>query len=149
MSAPSRDHPKQSAALRDIQHSIQSSRVVHDIDRIFAAYFGKLDERLRPTVERLINVVVEVLSDAEHQRKWGRLTFTRNGNWHHWLCAIATDRKAVRLLVHKGALLADPRGVLEGDGRYLRAITFSSPDDVEADVVVPILSEAAARQTEM
>jgi hypothetical protein len=77
------------------------------------------------------------------------LTFTRNADWHHWLCAIAPSRKAVRLLVHKGALLTDARGVLKGDGRYLRAITFCSPDDVDADVVVPILREAAARQTEM
>jgi len=53
------------------------------------------------------------------------------------------------LLLHKGALLADPSGLLEGDGRYLRAITFSSPADVDADVIAPILREAATRQTEM
>jgi hypothetical protein len=56
-------------------------------------------------------VVVELLPAAGHERKWGRLTFTRDGDWHHWLCAIAPGRKAVRLLVHKGALLADPRAV--------------------------------------
>jgi hypothetical protein len=122
---------------------------VRETDRILSAYFQELDERLRPTVERLIDVVLAVVPDAEHERKWGRLTFTRNGDWHHWLCAIAPGRKAVRLLVHKGALLADPTAVLEGDGRYLRAITFSSPDDVDADVVAPVLREAAARQTEM
>ena len=135
--------------MRDIRHRIQFPPLVRETDRIFTAYFREFDERLRPTVERLIDVIVEVLPDAEHERKWGRLTFTRNGDWHHWLCAIAPGRKAVRLLVHKGALLADPRGVLAGDGRYLRAITFSSPDDVDADVVAPILREAAARQTEM
>ena len=123
--------------------------VMRETDTILAAYVQELDERVRATVERLIDVVVEVLPDAEHERKWGRLTFTRNGDWHHWLCAIAPGRKSVKLLVHKGALLADPRGVLEGDGRYLRAITFSSPDDVDADVVTPVLREAAARQTEM
>jgi hypothetical protein len=122
--------------------------VVRETDRIITAYFPELDERLRPTVERVIDVVVEVLPDAEYERKWGRLTFTRNGDWHHWLCAIAPGRNTVRLLVHKGALLADPRGVLEGDGRYLRAITFASPDDVDAAVVAPVLREAAARQTE-
>jgi hypothetical protein len=122
---------------------------VRESDRIFAAYFHELDERLRPTVERVIDVVVEVLPDAQYEWKWGRLTFTRSGDWHHWLCAIAPGRKTVRLLVHKGALLADPRGVLEGDGRYLRAIAFASPDDVDAAVVAPVLREAAARQTEM
>ena len=122
---------------------------MRETDRILTAYFQELDDRLRPTATRLIDVIVEGLPDAEHARKWGRLTFTRNGDWHHWLCAVAPGRKVVRLLVHKGALLADPRGVLEGDGRYLRAITFCSPDDVDADVVAPLLRQAAARQTEM
>ena len=118
-------------------------------DRIIATHFPALDDRSRATVERLIDVVVEALPDAEHGLKWGRLTFTQHGDWHHWLCAIAPTRKAVRLLVHKGALLADPRGVLDGEGRYLRVIAFTSPHDVDTDVVVPILREAAARQTDM
>jgi hypothetical protein len=122
---------------------------VRETDRIVATYFPALDEWSRPTVERLIDVVVDVLPDAQHGRKWGRLTFTQNGDWHHWLYAIAPTRKGVKLLVHKGALVADPRGVLEGEGRYLRAITFTSPEDVDKDVVAPILREAAARQTEM
>jgi hypothetical protein len=141
--------PGLSAALRDNRHSIQSVLVVRESERIFTAYFQELDERLRPTVERLIDVILKALPDADHERKWGRLTFTRNRDWHHWLCAIAPGRKTVRLLVHKGALLADPRGVLEGDGRYLRAITFASPDDVDGAVVASVLREAAARQTEM
>lgn len=132
---------------RPALHTVRA--VVRETDGIFAAYFRELDERLRPTVERVIDVVVEVLPDAEYERKWGRLTFTRNGDWHHWLCAIAPGRQTVRLLVHKGALLADPRGVLEGDGRYLRAMAFASPDDVDAAVVAAVLREAAARQTEM
>jgi hypothetical protein len=122
---------------------------VRETEKILTAYFEEVDARLRPTVERLIDVVVDALPDAEPALKWGRLTFTRNGDWHHWVCAIAPARKAVRLLIHKGALLADPRGVLEGDGRYLRAITFSAPDDVDADLIAPFLREAAARQREM
>jgi hypothetical protein len=114
-----------------------------------ATYFPGLDERSRPTVERLIDVVVDVLPDAQHERKWGRLTFTRNEDWHHWLCAIAPTGKGAKLLVHKGALVADPHGVLQGEGRYLRGIAFASPEDVDADVVAPILREASARQTEM
>jgi hypothetical protein len=127
-------------------HSPQS---VREIDGILIAYFQDLDEWLRPTVERLIDVVLEALPDAQYEREWGRLTFTCNGDWHHWLCAIAPGRRAIRLLVHKGALLTDPGGVLEGDGRYLRSMTFSSPEDVDPGVIVPILREAAAKQTAM
>ncbi|MBA2528586.1 MAG: hypothetical protein H0V19_01255 [Euzebyales bacterium] len=52
-------------------------------------------------------------------------------------------------MIHKGALLADPHGVMDGEGRYSRAITFHSPEQIDPDVVAPILREAAARRTEM
>jgi hypothetical protein len=108
-----------------------------------------LDERSRPTVERLINLILDVLPDAQHELKWGRLTFTREDDWHHWICAISPTKTAVSLVIHKGALLADPLRVMEGEGRYSRGIPFRSPDQVDGDAVAPILREAAARQTEM
>jgi hypothetical protein len=120
---------------------------MREAERIIATYFPTLDERSRPTVERLIDLVLDVLPDAAHARKWGRLTFTRHGDWHNWLCAIAPTGKAVKLVIHKGALLADPQGVMEGEGRYVRAIAFTSPEAVDAAVVAPILREAAAPQT--
>jgi hypothetical protein len=49
-------------------------------------------------VERLLEVILDELSDAEHERKWGQLTFTRDGNWHHWICAISPTAKAVKRL---------------------------------------------------
>jgi hypothetical protein len=108
-----------------------------------------LDDQWRSTVERLVALILGELSDAEHDRKWGRLTFTRRGDWHHWICAVSPGRKAVKLTIHKGSLLADPQQVMEGNGRYLRAISFRAPDEIDPDVVAPILREAAARQTEM
>jgi hypothetical protein len=116
---------------------------------IIASDLPGLEERWRPVVDRLMDVVFDVLPDAEHARKWGQLTFTRHGDWHHWICAIAATTSAVKLVIHKGALLADPRGVMEGQGRYSRSIRFRSHNEIDADVVAPILREAAARQTEM
>jgi hypothetical protein len=116
---------------------------------IVAAHLPELDERSRATVERLIELIFDVLPDAQHERKWGRLTFTREGDWHHWICAISSTKNTVKLVMHKGALLADPRGVLEGEGRYSRTIVFRSPDQIDADVLAPLLRGAAARQTQM
>jgi len=121
---------------------------VSQAQRIIARHLPNLDERPRATVERLIELILDVLPDAQHDRKWGRLTFTREGDWHHWICAISSTKNAVKLVVHKGALLADPHGVMEGDGRYSRAIAVRSPE-LDTDVLAPILREAAARQTEM
>jgi hypothetical protein len=122
---------------------------VSEAPEIIATYFPALDERSRSTVECLIDLVFDVLPDAQHERKWGQLTFTREGDWHHWICAISATRRAVKLTIHKGALLADPRGVMEGEGRYSRAIPFRSPEQIDADVVAPILRQAAARQRDM
>jgi hypothetical protein len=122
---------------------------VSDTQEIIATHLPGLDERSRATVERLIDLVLDVLPDAQHERKWGQLTFTREGDWHHWICAISATNKAVKLTIHKGALLADPRGVMEGEGRYSRAIPFRSPEQIDAEVVAPILRQAAARQRDM
>jgi hypothetical protein len=96
-----------------------------------------------------VEVVIGALPDAEGKLKWGRLTFTRDGDWHHWICAISPTKKAVKLVLHKGALLDDPRGAMEGTGRYTRSIPFRSPDQIDPGLVAPILRQAADRQTEM
>jgi hypothetical protein len=108
-----------------------------------------LEQGWRSTAERLVEVILGELPNAQHERKWGQLTFTLAQDWHHWICAVSLTEKAVKLVIHKGALLADPHGAMEGKGRYMRAIPFRAPDEINPDVVAPILREAAARQTEM
>jgi hypothetical protein len=122
---------------------------VDQAQKIAEKYLPQLDPQSRATVELVIDLILDVLPDAQHARKWGRLTFTRADNWHHWICAISSSKSSVKLVIHKGALLADPHGLMEGEGRYSRAIAFGSPEQIDADVLAPILREAAARQTEM
>ena len=125
------------------------SHAVREAREVVAAHLPELEEPSRATAEALVALVLDALGDAQHERKWGRLTFTRGNDWHHWICAVSVAKAGVRLTFHKGALLGDPGGVLEGDGRYARAILFRSPDEVDAGVVAPNRREAAARQTEM
>jgi hypothetical protein len=120
-----------------------------DEGKIIDNHLPDLDRGWRSTVERLLKVILGELPDAQHERKWGQLTFTREEDWHHWICAISPTKKAVKLVIHKGALLADPHGAMDGKGRYMRAILFRAPDEIDPDVVAPLLREAAARQTEM
>jgi hypothetical protein len=133
--------------LRRFRAFVQSEDV--SAEAIIEKGLPDLEPEWRSTVERLIEVILVELPDAQHERKWGRLTFTREGNWHHWICAISPTKGAVRLVIHKGALLADPRRAMEGAGRYTRTISFRTPEETDPDVVAPILREAAARQTEM
>jgi hypothetical protein len=108
-----------------------------------------LDDRWRPTVERLVEVILREIPDADHALKWGRLTFTRLGDWHHWICSVSPTAKAVKLMIHKGAMLDDPHRALQGSGRYTRFIPFRAPDEIHADLVGPILRQAAEHQREM
>jgi hypothetical protein len=66
-----------------------------------------------------------------------------------WICAISPTKHTVKLVIDKGALLDDPQGVLRGSGRYTRSIAYSAVDEVDSGAVVPILRQAAERQTEM
>jgi len=97
-------------------------------EKIAATHFSVLDERSRATVERLIDLILDVLPDAQ----LGQLTFTRKRDWHQWICAITSTR-----------------GVMEGGGRYSRTLAFRSREQIDPDALAPILIEAAARQMEM
>jgi hypothetical protein len=79
--------------------------------------------------------------------KWGRHTFTVNGDWHHWLCAIAVTRREVRLVFHKGALLDDPAGLLQGEGRYVREIPHDRAA-ADPEAVTALVRPAIAHQTD-
>lgn len=80
--------------------------------------------------------------------KWRRLTFTVDGNWHHWLCAIAVSRQGVRLVFHKGSLLDDPAGLLEGEDRYVRQIPHDRAA-ADPEAVTDLVRQAIAHQTDM
>lgn len=67
----------------------------------------------------LVALVREAAS-LDEAVKWGRLTFTVDQNWHHWLCAVAATRAGVALVFHKGALLPDPTRLLDESDGYTR-----------------------------
>ena len=80
--------------------------------------------------------------------KWGRLTFTVDDNWHHWLCAVAVTKRGVSLVFHKGSLLEDPADLLQGEGRYLRQIPYDQAA-THPEAVTALIREAIAHQSEM
>jgi hypothetical protein len=80
--------------------------------------------------------------------KWRRLTFAVDDDWHHWLCAIAVTARGVDLVFHKGSLLDDPSGLLEGDDRYVRRLPH---DRAAADptAVTALVRQAITHRTDM
>ncbi len=98
-------------------------------------WLAGLDAAARELAEELASIVGAADPRLERAVKWGRLTFTVGGDWHHWLCGIAVSRKATRLVFHKGVLLDDPEELLTGSGRYVRELAADlarrRPDAVE------------------
>jgi hypothetical protein len=98
--------------------------------------------------QRLAAVVHAADEAVAEAIKWRRLTFTVDDNWHHWLCAIAVTKGGVSMMFHKGSLLEDPAGLLQGEGRYLRQIPYDQAA-AHPEAVTALVREAIARQTEM
>ena len=103
--------------------------------------------------QELIHALREIVYTAEPQMdeaiKWNRVTYTLNGNWHHWICGIERTRKYVSFIFHKGALLDDPAGILHGEGQWLRTIRVSDLADIAASPLNNLIRQAALKQTEM
>jgi hypothetical protein len=119
-----------------------------DRPREVEAWLGRWGPDQRERVDRLAGRVHAAGAGVEEAVKWSRLTFTVDGNWHHWLCAIAVAARGVSLVFHKGSLLDDPAGLLEGEGRYLRQVPYErAAKDPEA--VTELVRQAVARQTDM
>ncbi len=97
---------------------------------------------------RDLTKLIHAAADVEEAVKWGRLTFTHGGDWHHWLCAVGVTGKGVDLMFHKGALLADPARLLRGEGKYLRQVphdrAVAAPEEITA-----LVREAIAHQHDM
>jgi hypothetical protein len=102
----------------------------------------------REQVEWLASRVHGAGAGVAETIKWGQLTFTVDGDWHHWLCAVAVTRRGVSLKFHKGSLLDDPAGILEGEGRYLRQLPHDRAA-ADPEAVTALVRQAIARQTDM
>jgi hypothetical protein len=102
----------------------------------------------REQVEWLASRVHAAAEGITEAIRWGRLTFTVFGNWHHWLCAVGVTARGVNLVFHKGSLLDDPAGVLEGDNRYLRQVPHDQAA-ADPDAVTALVRQAIVRQTDM
>lgn len=107
---------------------------------------------LRPDQQEQVGRLVDAVRAAEpavaQAVKWGRLTFTVGDDWHHWLCAVAVARSGVALTFHKGALLADPDGLLDGSGRYVRQVRHDQAV-AHPDAVAALVRDAVAHQTDL
>jgi hypothetical protein len=99
-------------------------------------------------IDDLAGLVRAAVPEVDEAVKWRRLTFTVDGDWHHWLCAVAASTKGVALMFHKGALLDDPANLLRGEGRYLRQVPYATAMAHQEEIAA-LLRQAIEHRTDM
>ncbi len=90
-----------------------------------------LEKKKHPlTVE--MNKVREIILSTDNKItegiKWSSPTFMYKGNMASFFF---NAKKLVSLMFHKGAIIADITGLLEGDGKEARVARFQNMKDIE------------------
>lgn len=68
--------------------------------------------------------------------RWRQLLYGLDGDYHHWICAIAVSKGRVTLNFHFGGLLPDPEGAFRvGTSKFMRMLDFDVPDSVDAGLI--------------
>jgi hypothetical protein len=105
-------------------------------------FFAKQPPHLRVILEALRGAIQEAAPDATASLKWGMPNFAIG---RAMMCALAGFKSHVNLIVAgpPGAF-ADPRGLLEGDGKTGRHLKLRTLDELPRDDVRRWVSAAAA-----
>ncbi len=83
-----------------------------------------LDEEIRKVRE----IVLAAHPEMEETIKWNSPTFIYKGNMASYFM---NAKKHVSLMFHKGALIGDESGLLEGEGKEGRTAKFKDLEDIE------------------
>jgi uncharacterized protein YdeI (YjbR/CyaY-like superfamily) len=79
---------------------------------------------------QLVRAIILATSDkVTEDIKWSSPTFMYKGNIASFFM---NAKKQVSLMFHKGAIIPDKHGVLEGDGKETRMIRFADMNDIHA-----------------
>ncbi|MBK5271176.1 MAG: DUF1801 domain-containing protein [Bacteroidia bacterium] len=93
------------------------------------AFMLKLDNPLKKEMVAVRNIILKTSNKISEDIKWSAPNFFYKGN-------MATfdprAKKFVTLLFHKGSMINDKSGILEGDGRLVRSARFYDMNDVKA-----------------
>ena len=91
-------------------------------------YLAKKNHPLTPEIQRVREIILNTDPRVEECIKWSSPTFVYKGNMASYFM---NAKKHVSLMFHKGVLIDDLRGLLEGDGKEGRTAKFRDMDDIE------------------
>src|SRR5687768_3778064 len=99
-------------------------------------------DRVADVVLRLRDVLLRGRPDLAERVRPGWHSVNFHDPVAGFVCALFPLADRVQLVFERGALLPDPHHRLRGTGRQVRALEFTAPEDVDAEVVLEFLDLA-------
>jgi hypothetical protein len=106
----------------------------------FDAYLADQSSKNRSLIRALRKFVKRVAPQLQESVKWG------NGCWVKGKVPVAYVYSApdhVQFGFFRGAALKDPKGLLHGEGKFVRHIKLRKPADLDARAFATLLRQAA------
>ena len=102
------------------------------------AWFQAQPEQQSELLSLLRRLVKSVDGGFSEELKWGRPCYALD----RMVCYLHTTKSHVNLGFEQGARMTDPQGLLQGTGKSMRHIKFTSADDVDVTAVQAMIREA-------
>jgi hypothetical protein len=93
------------------------------------AYLKKKAHPMTKEIQRVREIVLGAHPKVEETIKWQSPTFMYKGNMASYFM---NAKKHVSLMFHKGAMIKDRSGLLEGDGKEGRVAKFADMKEIES-----------------
>lgn len=104
------------------------------------AYVKSIEPGKRAHVEALRRFVKKEAPDLREAIRWGNLSWLGNKD----VCWVLVYDEHVNFGFHNGALLKDPKGLLEGTGKRLRHVKIHEAKDIRPKEFGALLKQAVA-----
>jgi uncharacterized protein YdeI (YjbR/CyaY-like superfamily) len=92
------------------------------------AFLAKKKHPLSNNIQMVRDIILSVNENIQEDIKWQAPIFMYKGN----MASIQMNaKKFVSLMFHKGALIGDNTGFLEGDGEEVRVARFMDAEDIK------------------
>ncbi len=106
----------------------------------FETYLQGVDEGWRPVVEALAKLVRAAAPAATVAIKWSQPVFESSGPFAY----VRASKNHVTFGFWRGAELADPKGLLEGEGDRMKHLKVASLAEVPTAEITRMVKEAVA-----
>ena len=112
------------------------------------SYIATIDPTFAPVATRLHRAIVAGCAELDSKISYRMLTYTLDGDFRRWICAIDVHKKPFHLRLLYGALLDDPRHLLRGGTSRLANLDFASEQEIDPQLVTNYVKDAVSRYDE-